>query len=203
MPRKAKKTRSASRLPWTQAEELALRSMWADCSALTIRKHIPGRTWAALRQKAFYLGLSFGIPQGWLSVTAAAKRAGYPYLAFLRVLKRHGVEPEHHTSPLRPSAYRYTRKVGGRKRTKGFHWRMVQWDDVTAALEAERRLHETTETIAQAAQRYGLSRVHTRKLLVAAGAVTPAPRESREPHRVPITTVDAVLSARVSSRRAA
>ena len=60
MPRKAKKTRSASRLPWTQAEELALRSMWADCSALTIRKHIPGRTWAALRQKAFYLGLSFG-----------------------------------------------------------------------------------------------------------------------------------------------
>lgn len=90
--------RVAGPRPWTPAEEALLRAMWPEHARRTIRARL-GRTWDAVVCRARRLGLAERRGggrrvrwAGYVSVSEAARRAGYTrpsFLLALRAYQRH------------------------------------------------------------------------------------------------------------------
>lgn len=135
---------------WTPAEDAYLTREWTEVAMRVLRDNLPGRSTEAICFRAEKLGLG-SRHQGLLSVSAAAKRAGYDHATLLRLLKRQGV---------------YMRRVGAKLRAHPQKCRLyVAWDDVAAAVERDTRL----ETPKAAARRLGVSDLKVYARLRAAG----------------------------------
>lgn len=149
---------------WTPAEDAYLTREWTEMSIRGLREHLPGRSTEAIRQRARTLGLTSRVRrQGMVSVTTAARRAGYTHFAMRRLLERQGVTLRRLGVVLRADPQR--------------HVLHVAWDDVVAAVERDTRL----ETPLDAARRLGVSDWTVRVRVLAAGIELPAGRKARLP----------------------
>lgn len=74
---------------WTEREDALLREMWPETGRRTIMKKIK-RTWNAIAQRAQVLGIE-GRWSGYVTLSAAAEKTGYPYRTLLRILDAYRV----------------------------------------------------------------------------------------------------------------
>lgn len=72
---------------WTRAEDMTIINGWGELSQRAMMENVPSRTWPAIRARARVLRLPFGIPQGFESVTKAAKRSGFSPSQIRKILK--------------------------------------------------------------------------------------------------------------------
>lgn len=73
---------------WTVSEDRVLRLGWHILSQRELCRRLPGRTWRAIRRRAYYdLRLPLGVPQGCIAVTEASRKLGFSYLGLLTVLR--------------------------------------------------------------------------------------------------------------------
>ena len=161
---------------WTVQEEDILRREWTEVSARTLRDKLPGRTWYAIFDHARRLGIARGIPQGYVTVKAAAQRAGYAQQTLSDLLVRHNVRVKRRNTVRSERIDRPTC--------------MVDWADVQRAIEADLRL----ETIAQAARTRGICSQMLALWLREAGAYTKGVRGRHV--RLAPEVIDAVIRAR-------
>lgn len=122
---------SDSRRGWSPQECSILRREWGDVGKRTLLSKLKGRTWSAVLNKSFELGLR-DQQQGRVSITEAARRAGFCLPTLRTILEAQGVK---------------VRRVWGqRTRQDSAPRQVVVWDDVRRAverhLEAERERGE-------------------------------------------------------------
>lgn len=185
MKRKPGQRRTKSYVPWSAAEIRYLRLEWHELQQRTLhagltKLHPTGgcRTWCSIRVKAYQLGLPGGVPQGFESIKAAAKRTGYCRHALLALCLRYGV-------PIR-QAY-----CGTRRNPHRFLAQCVATDDLDAML-AE---HHQRRSIAAWAAQYGFHTATIYLRIKRAGGLAPIPdgfrkrflkREEIEPFVYPL-----------------
>lgn len=75
---------------WSMLEDEALKLHW-DLSQRAVVEALPQRSWIAIRTRARALGLPFGRPQGYESVSSAAARCGFTQGSFEKILSAMGV----------------------------------------------------------------------------------------------------------------
>lgn len=63
-------------VPWSDAENDLLRARWSDENIRTLAKHFPGRGDVGVQRHAPHLGLVYTVPQGYITVSLAARQAG-------------------------------------------------------------------------------------------------------------------------------
>lgn len=171
---------------WTAAERQILRTEWQILSKRQLLRKLPGRTWRAILVQALRMGLPFGIPQGYESLAAGAKRTNYHHATFKRIMSAHGVR-----------MYRNYQSITGRK-TKA-HWIYVDPEEADEAI----RRDLTLETTVAAARRLRIRRQTLTKLVQDARLRSEkAGTGSRRPPEVYDHLVSTWRSARVPQRAA-
>lgn len=114
---------------WTRAEEAMLRNDWGDFTILTMCNRL-GRSVKSVLQKAYFLGLPGGIPQGCISIKEAARVFGFAPKTMSRVFK---------TMKVRPKVW-----VGAKNEGKSTHVRrFVNFDAAKLAVSTYVRTWET------------------------------------------------------------
>lgn len=155
--------------PWTRAEDTILRAKWHEVATRVLRQHLPSRSTQAILKRAYLLGLSCADrAQGLLSLSVAAKRAGYTRPALLAMLERHEVVLH------RP-----------RYQGRGAHL-FVAWDDVERVVRTEVQL----ESIRAAARRLGMPRLALMQRIDDAGIE----RQPRRPCRLAPEVYDQLVA---------
>jgi hypothetical protein len=91
---------------WTPEEEGTLRKFWRRVGPRTLMEKLPDRPWGGIYSKAIALGLPMGLPQGYVSIAEAARRAGWSAVPFLRELRRAGVRIRRYIGVKAPTAMR-------------------------------------------------------------------------------------------------
>lgn len=172
------------RKKWTDAEDATLVREWGEVCPRVLMGKLPGRSWAAIRQRAAkVLGLETGVPQGSVSIEEAARRLGYESGSFvLRLAARTGVTIRKHPRPRDTGP-----RVAGR--------RIVEWDSIRDAFTTEQR---ETESVAGAARTRGLCNIRLWRWLRAAGVLPelqPGAAKRGAMH-LPSEVIDAVVAAR-------
>jgi transposase-like protein len=163
-------------LRWTEQEDRTLLAEWSEVSVKTLRKKIPGRSWAGIVARAHKLGLHVGRMQGWETLRQAAARVGMPDITLARLLRRNGV------------AGTLCRTTND-DRTRRFYYDPEAVDAAVARDVCE------MEIPGAAARQRGIALVVMSKWLREAGVLA-APRPGDKRHkRVPTTVIEAVLSA--------
>lgn len=184
------------RSDWTQAEIATLTREWSEVGHRTLMTKLPGRTWVAISRKATALGLDT-VPQGYVPMAEAARRAGYHWATLARIVEwanvqekariaagGHPYDADALSVPTRQ--HTTTRSVLS---TPSFRWCLVEWDAVERAVERWVRL----ETIEAAARRTGIDSWRLRRALAKCGAITVATRPRVAPHRLDPAHVDQVV----------
>lgn len=173
---------------WTAADENALRFAWGEVSLKRLALQL-NRSAITVYWRAQKLGLALGCPEGYEYLSHAAARTGYATGQLRRILDWAGVK-------LRRSM----------SRNLAHSWRAPHFAVPFDVDDAIARWHRT-ETVENAARRYGLGGDTLRGWLVeaiAGGAdVPPKPAGRRVHWRVPSEALDQVVAARSSRRRAA
>lgn len=156
--------------PWTRAEDTILRAKWHEVATRVLRQHLPSRSTTAILARAYCLGLSCADrPQGLLSLSVAARRAGYIRPALLAMLERHKVALH-------------------RPRYQGRGAQLfVAWEDVERVVSAEVRL----EHMRAAARRLGVPRLALARRIDDAGIE----RQPRRPCRLAPEVYDQLVRA--------
>jgi len=166
---------------WTPKEERTLRTLWGDASQRTIMDALPGRTWRAIYHRAIDTGLPTGIPQGYVSITEAARRCGCSTRMVETTAQQFEIAiTDHGTTPGAKGA-----------------WRMVEWDRIRDAFTERLNL----ETPKDAAQRMGVWVRSLRRAVEAYGAV-PVDHKPGAPLRLVPSVFDDAWRAWVSTKRA-
>lgn len=124
--------------PWTAAEDRILRREWGENAWRPLRQKLRGRSRVAIVQRAAAIGLP-SVPQGWVSIQAAADHCGMSHATLLCVLQR---------ARIRPRRW-YSLSAGG----SGVRL-YVELDEVVVAVEEEVR---EWERVPAAAARWSLS----------------------------------------------
>lgn len=174
------------RTQWTARELQVLRLHWG-AAPRTLRDKLPGRTWAAITNKAADLGLArVAEHEGLVSLAEAARRCGYSYPTLLEILRAEGVEVHRYHGGLLAE-----RRCQGRTRE---HRHAVDPDAAREAVERHLARRARTETVAEAARRYGMSSPGMRHRLLRAGVLTPQDRPSHR--RLDVAAVDRAMAQR-------
>lgn len=158
--------------PWTEEEDDGLRQRWSDCSASTILRYLPGRSWNAVLLRAKNLGLE-GRWQGFMSLRVAANVAGYSVEGLQTILDVMHVPLQHKSAVTRSG------------KRSGVH-KMVEYDEVVEAIENYNKL----ETPRQAGERWGVPGSQVAKWVLQAGLRAP---KSGVVIRFPPETLDALI----------
>lgn len=165
---------------WTPAEDRKLLLAWPESCRRTLLAKFPTRTWTALHARAKRLGLST-VPQGWMTVDAAAKRAGVLRTMALRICAQQGVAVQVHTTKSTAHRRAAGRPARGTERTvRRYEWKLVEWDAFEAAVARD----VVGETTTQAARRLGVSGEALVDRLLRAG-LTQRARGTTHVHRDP------------------
>lgn len=143
------------RKQWTNAETARLRELWQEVQPRELKRQFPDRTWCALRARARTLGLPFGVPQGYVSLTRAARAAGYSRDGLVTILRHMQV------ATFKEYPYR------GCTRRRVSPMRYVDPDAVREAVER----WTTLENVSDAARRYGVHPNVMTRMLRAAGVL--------------------------------
>jgi hypothetical protein len=143
------------RRKWTADEDRVLVREWGEVTQRVLRAKLRGRTWGAIVERAGDLGLPMGVPQGWETLTAAARRLGYATATLRALLARRGIT---------------TKRWVGRGGTRPFT--IVEATCATEAVEAELEERRRIETIADAARARGVGEQNLRRALLLMGAYT-------------------------------
>lgn len=150
---------------WTSDEVRRLRLLWGDVNLRTLAARL-GRTACGVRSKAISLGLPMGFGPGCVSLSEAARRAGYHHTSFARAVKwwqRRGEDPTVSCLP----AVAANRAFG--------KWRQIDADDA----EEIARAYAESELPGQAAERLGITPWTLRRRAVAAGHTAPPGQQMR------------------------
>lgn len=150
--------RRGTRLTWTPEEDRLLTQLWSECvSAAEIMRRIP-RSWIAIYAHARQVLRLPPVPQGFVTVAAAARRCGIDDKTLRYVLRMRRV-PLHPCYPCARSA------LLCRPRTQPGRV-VVEWDAAREAVEwwctcetpshAARRLGVDRETVLRALARIGV-----------------------------------------------
>jgi hypothetical protein len=123
-PGKSKRRSSGDR--WSAREVETLRREWGEVGQRVLCQKLRPRSWIAIIQKAYAIGLPFGIPQGWASIKEAAERSGFHRSQIVKICRRNDVQIRLY--PLR--CYRTPSGARGR-------WRIVEWDALRDAIDHE------------------------------------------------------------------
>jgi hypothetical protein len=72
-------------MTWEPSEDARLRALWGEVDVYYLARRL-GRTVIAVRERARLLGLPRGVAPGYLSLSEAARRAGYYDRSYVRAL---------------------------------------------------------------------------------------------------------------------
>jgi hypothetical protein len=145
---------------WTAQEDAYLTREWTEVAMRVLRDNLPGRSTEAILYRAKEFGLG-SRHQGLMSVTAAAKKAGYWPETLRPLLERQGV-----------ALHRVGAKLAACPQRRRLY---VAWDDVVAAVARDTAL----ETPKAAARRLGVSDLKVYARLRAAGVPASGGRQMR------------------------
>lgn len=130
-------------------------SVW-ESGQRTIVSHFPLRSWLAIRARAIVLGLPFGTPQGFETITKASDRAGFSKGYLRKILEFSGVQ-----------VYKsMTTKRHGKARTH-----IVCVDEVDAAVKRFMRFTTIADWIRSTGCQMSRQTVHAR---IAEAGILPA-----------------------------
>lgn len=159
---------------WTAAEDHRLTIMWGVDSVEDISKAI-GRTPTAIYMRSKVLGLQWACPQGFESITHAAKRSGFSLRRLRALIHAMGYGASIRESFSLPRGSRYRHQI-------------IETDAVDAAV-AKRM---TLETIESAANRLNFPATSLRKLV--ALRLGPKPTRARCAWRVPSDVLEQIVA---------
>jgi len=130
---------------WSQQEVRTLRAEWGELGVKRLRMKLPGRTWAAIADKAQRLKLP-SPNQGLISINEATRETGINDVRLLRILAERGVQV-------------YRRRRANPRKTKGMvQQKVVDRDEVIAAVSAWLTERARRLTQLEAAARYDVGR---------------------------------------------
>lgn len=133
------------RLIWTDCESERLRALWdRGATRATLCETFAPRPWNKIVAHACRRLRLRLVPDGWCTVTAAARRAGYSREEFRALLCQWGVRTRPHPRPSHD-----------RGDAVAYRWRLVSWRRVKARLR-EHLAGEELESCARAAARLEL-----------------------------------------------
>lgn len=174
------------RTRWTARELQILRLHWG-ASPRTLREKLPGRSWAAITNKVADLGLArVAEHEGLVSLAEAARHCGFSYPTMVEILRAEGVEIHRYHGGMLAE-----RRCQGRGHARGRR-HAVDLDEAREAVERHLARRARTETIAEAARRYGMSRPGMRYRLLLAGVLTPQDRPAHR--RLDVAAVDRAMA---------
>lgn len=181
---------------WTQEEEQRLRASWQEYGYRGLRAQFPDRTWAAIYQKAEVMKLPFGIPQGHVSLSEAARICGVYVPTLRRILAARSVL----VRSCYPEPPRSKRSVAKNDNAKPFTQKreFIDPDDARDAME----WWLGTETPLAASKRTGVGASTLWTWLVQANQITKTETGSRKAHRVDPAVVDAIVAQHRARRPA-
>ena len=180
---RARRLRITRKRHWTAAEDRLLSWLWDDQNGLAKLATRLRRTEHAVFRRAQDLGLKIGVPQGYESVRAAARRSGFPYETMVGILKAAHVRMRLTLSD--PSRH-------GKARHRFVDPELV--DDAVA-------LWNSKESVSAAARRIGMGPCTLRGWLHEAGVMPPAKWKTIV--RLETAVIDRVVAERrmVQARR--
>lgn len=174
---------------WSQADDTQLMNLWESGRALPSIAQRLGRSPTAVYKRAVRIGLHVGAPRGCEYLYASVQRTGFNSTAQLRrVLQWAGVE-------IYPALSDPKERKGRRRRQ--WHQHYVEPVAVDEAVARWVR----SETVTDAAHRYGIADMTMRKWLLRAGVIESRTNGGRAPHRIEKEEIDRVMACR--SRRLA
>lgn len=160
---------------WSPEDTARLVRLWTSSASLPEIAFALGRTEATVYWYAWHRGLPRGCPQGYESVTTAAKRTGFEVATLVHLLHRWGVR----TTPWRG-------KPGAAARR---HYHFVDSFDVDRAVEK----WAESEIVTVAARRHGLCGETLKQWLIAAGHRPPARKKT---WRLASSLIDGMVAER-------
>lgn len=163
---------------WTELQDRRLRLLWGEKTIEQLEPEL-GRSKYGIYDRAYDLGLPIGCPQGYEYFTAAAERTGFTKGELWRVLS-------HYKVPVRRAMSRPAKGVTSRRH-------VVEPDAVDEAIEQWLQ----AEVLAVAAKARGIVPSTLERWLVASGLPLPKKPGKRRRWRIPTTTIDAAIAARV------
>lgn len=166
---------------WTTVDDTKLRRLWDGEQTLRQIANALDRTPITTYWRAQKLGLPLGCPEGWESLTDAAKRTGYGPGQLRRILAAFGVEPSKRVTRILP--------LRG-KRREALRWTIVWPADVDAAVEAWCEC----DTLEGHARRREISTEALRSRLAAVGIERPVDLPRKHHWRLSEAEVDRALS---------
>jgi hypothetical protein len=157
---RAQRLKVVRRRRWTAQDDTRLRLLWDGGNTVEEVAESLGRTVITTYWRAQVLGLPLGVPDGWESISDAAKRTGYGTGQLRRILRHSGVTIRRALSaPGRP-------KRGKGKSKKKIRLRYIVFPgEVDVAMDT----WHATEPAEAAAARLGISGETLRRRLVLAG----------------------------------
>lgn len=175
-------TRRRRGLRYTKKELELLKREWGEARPRTICAKM-GRSWSALRLKAGKMGLTAGIPQGYLSLTAAADAMGYSQSGFLAAIRRY--EARKGAVVLKAHPFSSVRAKGSKGR-----WSIIEIDIARRVTVEDHRW----EAVAAAAKTRSLPPVTLRRWLLEAGVIQqPQPGHGRAVAYAESAVIDRVV----------
>lgn len=145
---------------WTPSELRTLRDCWADYSARSLQKRLPGRSWESIRRKAQVLKLGERL-QGYLTIPRAAEQVGVDEPLLWKIIRQEGVQ--------------YISRTPHKRRPIP----CVDEEDITAAakryFDKEAMAREGKENVREAAKRLKVGRETLWKAHARARNWAPAP----------------------------
>lgn len=152
---KAEKSGLGKPTRYTVEEVQYIRDGWGTVPIAEMAKHVGRRVETVYHYANNVLGLKAGVPQGYESLAAAARRMGFAASTLRYILNARGV-------PVRPRPTSGVKSNGGKAK---FHAVMVDSFDAESAVE----WYTHSETIYQASRRTGYDASSLRRILVRAG----------------------------------
>lgn len=165
---------------WSAADDELLRREWQEVGMQTLMDKLPGRTRGAIHHRAKDLGLPRGVPQGYVPMAVASRRAGLAFDAFKSLLERAGIRPV---------------RIASRKKKGRYSRLCVEPEQIDEAMA----FYNATETLRGAERARDLPRGTLSRWLREAGVI--APKGDRRHHRVLSETIDNVVAARRAAPR--
>lgn len=186
---------TVTRHPWTPGEDAVLRREWGTIAWRELRTKLRAafrearpdvsaprlRTVRAIVRHAARLGLPLRVPQGFVTLSSAARTLGYSFDGLRTLLARHGVVARAHWCASTPP----------RERTTSARWRLVDFDAAREAVERDL----ATETVTNAARARGVPQMWLLRAVHSKGLIPPT-RGGRGPIRLPSETFDALCAGR-------
>jgi hypothetical protein len=166
---------------YTSEEVSTLAREWGEVMPRTLCQKL-GRTWSALREKATKMGLAGGIPQGYMSFTAASELMGYSQSGFLSAIRRYEARKGIRVLKKHPFSC-------AKPKTSMRCWQIIGSDVARRVAKDDYRW----EAVASAAKLRGLPPVTLRRWLTEAGVIQP-PGERRSVAYAESAVIDRVVS---------